>query len=38
MVLGPAPEFAIAIEGEQDLSIPEGWPAFTVERSRLRGK
>lgn len=38
MVLGPAPEFAIATEGEQDLSIPDGWHAFAVKRTRLRIK
>ena len=38
MVLGPAPEFAIATEGEQDLSIPEGWHGFAVKRTRLRVK
>jgi len=37
MVLGPAPEFAITTEGGQALSIPQGWRAFAVERSRLRG-
>jgi hypothetical protein len=35
MVLGPAPEFAVEIEGHAAIPVPDGWEARTVRRTRL---
>jgi hypothetical protein len=35
MVLGPAREFVIEIDGESDVTIPAGWGALRIARERL---